>query len=224
MFKISVSPNNEKHIFSQRLRGGPWPYLASAYVYIQDLLPADLPGKHTCSTQYLAHVEEDKEWPWNILWTDEAHFYFQDFVNTQNCCIWATENSFAHAPVPLHSVKVSEWYGLTISSISSCSCSRSIFEIIELLTTIFQQNGLQDHRISILMASGCGLILKLQKFSWIEGTDYATHSQRDGLLISWPGFIYNSRKKSARGKILNIFKKHKLKKNREVEGKNQNML
>ncbi|GFW57270.1 uncharacterized protein TNCV_541841 [Trichonephila clavipes] len=45
----------------------------------------DLP----CSTvqKFLARLEDDPEWPWNILWTDEAHFHLDGSVNTRNCRI-----------------------------------------------------------------------------------------------------------------------------------------
>ncbi|GBM43558.1 hypothetical protein AVEN_252161-1 [Araneus ventricosus] len=51
-------------------------------------------------------MEVDKAWPWNILWTDKALFHLQGSVKTQNCRIWARENSIQMQPLPLHSQKV----------------------------------------------------------------------------------------------------------------------
>ncbi|GBL73768.1 hypothetical protein AVEN_230745-1 [Araneus ventricosus] len=51
-------------------------------------------------------MEVENARPWNILWTDEAHFYLQGSVNTQNCRIWARENPFQVQPLPLHYQKV----------------------------------------------------------------------------------------------------------------------
>lgn len=85
--------------------------------HVQELLPADLPIRHTFALEFLARMEVDNEWPWNILWTDEAHFYLHGVVNTQNCRIWAKENPFARVSIPLHSAKVTVWCGMTASLI-----------------------------------------------------------------------------------------------------------
>ncbi|GFX89776.1 uncharacterized protein TNCV_3712081 [Trichonephila clavipes] len=58
------------------------------------------------SLQFLASLEVDPELPWNILWTDEAHFHLDGLVNTHNCRIWETDNPHSTLQVPLHSPKV----------------------------------------------------------------------------------------------------------------------
>ncbi|GFW76285.1 uncharacterized protein TNCV_1580641 [Trichonephila clavipes] len=55
---------------------------------VQELLPHDFETRHLFSLQFLARLEVDLEWPWNILWTDKAHFYLDFSVNTHNCRIW----------------------------------------------------------------------------------------------------------------------------------------
>ena len=65
--------------------------------------------RHTFSLDFLAHMEADSEWLWNILWTDEAHFYLQGFVNTQNYRIYATEKPFIQVPVSLQSERKMMW-------------------------------------------------------------------------------------------------------------------
>ncbi|GBN43391.1 hypothetical protein AVEN_138007-1 [Araneus ventricosus] len=62
--------------------------------HVQELVPADLPKRETFALQVLARMEVDNAWPWNILWTYEAHFHLQSSVNIQNCRIWARENPF----------------------------------------------------------------------------------------------------------------------------------
>ncbi|GBL88998.1 hypothetical protein AVEN_255159-1 [Araneus ventricosus] len=62
-------------------------------------------------------MEVDNTCPWNILWTDEAHFYLQGSVNTQNCRIWARENPFQMQPLPLHSQMTTVWCGFTTAFI-----------------------------------------------------------------------------------------------------------
>ncbi|GFV06662.1 uncharacterized protein TNCV_2949841 [Trichonephila clavipes] len=60
--------------------------------FVQELLPHDFETRHLFSLQFLARLEVDPEWPWNILWTDEAHFHLDGSVNTHNCRIWETDN------------------------------------------------------------------------------------------------------------------------------------
>lgn len=84
---------------------------------LHELLPVDLPARETFALEFLARMEVDNEWPWKILWTDEAHFHLTGYVNTQNCRIWATENPHANHPVPLHPTKVTVWCGFTASFI-----------------------------------------------------------------------------------------------------------
>ncbi|GBM18396.1 hypothetical protein AVEN_72738-1 [Araneus ventricosus] len=74
--------------------------------HIQELVPADLPKREAFALQFLARMEVDSAWSWNILWTDEAHFHLQGCINTQNYRIWATENPFQMQPFPLHSQKL----------------------------------------------------------------------------------------------------------------------
>ncbi|GBM00545.1 hypothetical protein AVEN_77355-1 [Araneus ventricosus] len=66
-----------------------YPYKIS---HVQELFPSDLPARETFALEFLARMELDNEWPWKILWTDEAYFHLTGYVNTQNCRIWATEN------------------------------------------------------------------------------------------------------------------------------------
>ncbi|GFT89401.1 uncharacterized protein TNCV_4386871 [Trichonephila clavipes] len=72
----------------------------------QELLPHDFETRHLFSLQFLARLEVDPEWPWNILWSDEAHFHLDGSVNTHNCRIWETDNLYSTLQVPLHSPKV----------------------------------------------------------------------------------------------------------------------
>ncbi|KFM62865.1 hypothetical protein X975_09651, partial [Stegodyphus mimosarum] len=69
--------------------------------------------RETSALQFLARMEVDAAWPWNILWTDEAHFNLNGQVNTHNCRIWASENQRAIHQVPLNPPKVTVWCGFT---------------------------------------------------------------------------------------------------------------
>ncbi|GFV45546.1 uncharacterized protein TNCV_4855681 [Trichonephila clavipes] len=78
---------------------------------VQELLPHDFETRHLFSLQFLARLGVDPEWPWNILWTDEAHFHLDGSVNTHNYRIWETDNPHSTLRVPLHSPKVTVWCG-----------------------------------------------------------------------------------------------------------------
>ncbi|GFV27615.1 transposable element tc3 transposase [Trichonephila clavipes] len=85
--------------------------------FVQELLPRDFETRHLFSQQFLARLQVDLEWPWNILWTDEAHFHLDGSVNTHNCRIWETDNPHSILRVPLHSPKVTAWCGFSASFI-----------------------------------------------------------------------------------------------------------
>ncbi|GBM74277.1 hypothetical protein AVEN_109096-1 [Araneus ventricosus] len=85
--------------------------------HVQELIPADLPKREAFALQFLARMEVDNAWPWNILWAGEAHFHLQGSVNTPNCRVWARENPFQMQPLPLHSQKVTVWCGFTVAFI-----------------------------------------------------------------------------------------------------------
>ncbi|GFW10068.1 transposable element tc3 transposase [Trichonephila clavipes] len=85
--------------------------------FVQELLPHDFETRLLFTLQFLAHLEVDPEWPWNILWTDEAHFHLDGSVNTHNCRIWEKVNPHSTLRVPLHSPKVTVWCGFSASFI-----------------------------------------------------------------------------------------------------------
>lgn len=79
----------------------------------QQLLGTDPERRLSFALTFIARMEVDDFWPWNILWSDEAHFYLNGTVNTHNCRIWAMENPRAFHTIPLHSPKVTVWCGFT---------------------------------------------------------------------------------------------------------------
>ncbi|GFT94885.1 uncharacterized protein TNCV_1471921 [Trichonephila clavipes] len=55
--------------------------------FVQELLPHDFETQHLFSLQFLARLKIDPEWPWNILWTDEAHFLLDGAGGPVTCSI-----------------------------------------------------------------------------------------------------------------------------------------
>ncbi|GFW06288.1 uncharacterized protein TNCV_37621 [Trichonephila clavipes] len=47
-----------------------------------------------------------------ILFSDEAHFWLNDYVNKQNCRIWSEANPRVYVETPLHPEKLTVWCAL----------------------------------------------------------------------------------------------------------------
>ncbi|GFW70036.1 uncharacterized protein TNCV_1404891 [Trichonephila clavipes] len=47
-----------------------------------------------------------------ILFSDEAHFWLNSYVNKQNCRIWSEANSQVYVETPLHPEKLTVWCAL----------------------------------------------------------------------------------------------------------------
>ena len=85
--------------------------------FVQQLNQAD-PEKHlNFATNFLSRIIVDKEWQWNILWFDEAHFTLDGALNNQNCRI---RPYVEHEP-SLHSDYIRVWCGFTADFIHSWS-------------------------------------------------------------------------------------------------------
>lgn len=52
-----------------------------------------------------------------ILFSDEAHFWLNGYVNKQNCRIWSDENPQAYVETPLHPEKLTVWCALCATGI-----------------------------------------------------------------------------------------------------------
>ncbi|GFU51391.1 uncharacterized protein TNCV_4752571 [Trichonephila clavipes] len=49
---------------------------------------------------------------WRILFSDEAHFWLNGYVNKQNCRIWSEANPQVYVETPLHPEKLTVWWAL----------------------------------------------------------------------------------------------------------------
>ncbi|GFW25619.1 hypothetical protein TNCV_1308801 [Trichonephila clavipes] len=47
-----------------------------------------------------------------ILFSDEAHFWLNGYVNKQNCRIWSEANAQVYVETPLHPEKLTVWCAL----------------------------------------------------------------------------------------------------------------
>jgi hypothetical protein len=76
---------------------------------IHALQPRDSASRvHFCSW-FLRLVVEVEIDPQLALFSDEAWFYMQGYINTQNNRYWSSQNPHLTHEVPLHPVKVGVW-------------------------------------------------------------------------------------------------------------------
>ncbi|GBN31554.1 hypothetical protein AVEN_252175-1 [Araneus ventricosus] len=87
-----------------------YPYKIKPVHLLQD---RDSEVRTTFALEFLARKVVDVTWPWNIMWSDEAHFYLNGHVNTHNCRIWTAENPHAIQEQTLYPDKVTVWCGFT---------------------------------------------------------------------------------------------------------------
>ena len=51
-------------------------------------------------------------WQKKNIFSDEAHFDLDEYVNKQNCRTWGTENPHAYIEKPMHLKRSTVWCGL----------------------------------------------------------------------------------------------------------------
>ena len=56
-------------------------------------------------------LTEDADFGKKIIFSDEAQFDLDGYVNKQICCIWGTENPLAYIKKPMHPKRVTVWCG-----------------------------------------------------------------------------------------------------------------
>ncbi|GBN60589.1 hypothetical protein AVEN_209583-1 [Araneus ventricosus] len=68
----------------------------------------------TFALEFLARLVLDVTWPWNILWSEEAHFCLNGHIITHNCRIWTLENPHLSRNKPLILTKLEYGVGLRL--------------------------------------------------------------------------------------------------------------
>lgn len=76
---------------------------------VHAITAGDRDVRYHFSLRCVALIGVDPNWLFNVLWTDEAHFSLNGYVNTKNSVIWADGNPHQVFPQPLHSPKVTVW-------------------------------------------------------------------------------------------------------------------
>ncbi|GFY47670.1 putative DD41D transposase [Trichonephila inaurata madagascariensis] len=78
----------------------------------QELKPMDHSKGRTFSDWALEKMRQDDQFHRKIIFSDEAHFWLNGFVNKQNMRYWAGENPHVLNEKPLHPQKITVWCGL----------------------------------------------------------------------------------------------------------------
>ena len=77
----------------------------------QELKTVDRSVRRTFADWALEQLETDPNFGAKIIFSDEAHFWLNGFVNKQNYHFWAGSNPREIQQVPLNSEKITVWCG-----------------------------------------------------------------------------------------------------------------
>ncbi|GFU13004.1 DUF4817 domain-containing protein [Trichonephila clavipes] len=81
-----------------------------------------------------------------ILFSDEAHFWLNGYVNKQNCRIWSEANPQENVETPLHPEKMTVWCALWAGGIIGPSCGSN--KTAQHVTQLVPQDTFGDRLIS----------------------------------------------------------------------------
>ena len=77
----------------------------------QELKPEDHESRRTFADWVLEQLETDPHFGEKIIFSDEAHFWMNGFVNKQNCRIWGASNPHQYQESILYPEKLTVWCG-----------------------------------------------------------------------------------------------------------------
>lgn len=86
-------------------------------VLTQELKPNDHRLRRFFAEWALEQLEVDPDFGRKIIFSDEAHFWMNGYVNKQNCRIWSEENPREIYERPLHPTKVTVWCAFWVGGI-----------------------------------------------------------------------------------------------------------
>lgn len=84
---------------------------------VQLLSNADKAARLAMCLRFRQEIGNGNDWIKNVWFTDEAHFYLNGIVNSQNCRIWGKEVPNEVNERPLHSDKCTAWCALSANGI-----------------------------------------------------------------------------------------------------------
>ncbi|GFX37146.1 hypothetical protein TNCV_4797141 [Trichonephila clavipes] len=89
---------------------------AEAYQHTQSFLIQPKGGNRSSRRRFVEWVQNEivvvPDFHKRILFSDEAHFWLNGYVNKQNCRIWREANPQVYVETPLHPEKLTVWCAL----------------------------------------------------------------------------------------------------------------
>ncbi|XP_011859579.1 PREDICTED: uncharacterized protein LOC105557057 [Vollenhovia emeryi] len=79
---------------------------------VQELKPHDHAQRRTFARWALEKLDEDPLFYRKIVFSDEAHFWLNGYVNKQNCRFWSESNPHEVLETPLHPERCTVWCGI----------------------------------------------------------------------------------------------------------------
>lgn len=108
---LDISQSTAHHIMKKDL--GLTPYKLQTFQALGD---KDIKKRYDFAANTCQAIDEKKLDPHKIVFTDEAHFHLDGYVNKQNYRIWGTEKP-AIRTKPLHPERVTAWAGMSSKGI-----------------------------------------------------------------------------------------------------------
>lgn len=84
---------------------------------VQQITEADKTTRMEMCLRFQEKMDNDDEWINNVWFSDEAHFYLNGNVNSQNCRTWSSEPPDEVNERPLHSAKCTAWCAISANGI-----------------------------------------------------------------------------------------------------------
>lgn len=152
----SLSPSSYRRVLIDDLH--LYPYKISV---IQLLNDSSKEARILFATTMLDLIKSGSINAKNIWFSDEAHFYLNGYVNSQNFRIWGTENPHSFREKPLHPVYLSVWCAFSYKGVigpfffyrtMNHEIYLNILEqffnspLVDLENDYFQQDGAPPHR------------------------------------------------------------------------------
>ncbi|GFT98149.1 hypothetical protein TNCV_789631 [Trichonephila clavipes] len=95
---------------------GKDPVFASCQVIYSQFGLAIHPNDHQARRRFVEWAQNEiavvPDFHKRILFSDEAHFWLNGYVNKQNCRIWSEANPQVYVETPLHPEKLTVWCAL----------------------------------------------------------------------------------------------------------------
>lgn len=107
-FALNLHRSTVQRVLKQDLKLHPY-----KIQLVQALKPADYPTRLTFANEMFERFNGFN----NIIFSDEAHFHLDGYVNKQNCRYWSANNPREKHQQQLHSPKVTVWAAMSSQGI-----------------------------------------------------------------------------------------------------------